>query len=460
MSQPFSSPFFTQTNKRLYFPLVYDESQLVSAENIPLTEDRSAWGVAGHVIFAREEVIWSTPEERDLICVEKGITPIDEGKPAGSAFFLPLRIGEEMLGLISAQSYISNIFSPVFKNAMRALSSQLSTALKNDYLFAEVEQKVEDIKRQAVSLAALQELALTINSSLEPHNIWTNTCKAAAEFFHADHSGLVLFENDYQQGKVAAEYPNLGTCELKIPLRGIPDEEELIESQQHLMIFDVRSEDILGVVRDILLNLNIQSILIVPVIGKTRLLGSFSLDVIQKQRRFSDEEIELCKTFASQVAVAIENAQLFEAEAQRRKEAETLREAATALTNTLDQYEIFARILNELKKVVPYDSASIQLLKGDCLEIIGGNGFPNLPKLLGEFFPIDGDNPNHEVVLLKKPYIVPDAPAVYKAFTEELHKPARIRSWLGVPMLVGDQLVGMIALDKREFFSTPKNMGG
>jgi GAF domain-containing protein len=84
------------------------------------------------------------------------------------------------------------------------------------------------------------------------------------------------------------------------------------------------------------------------------------------------------------------------------------------------------------------------------LEIIGGHGFPNLPELLGVSFPIDGDNPNGKVVHRKAPFIVADAPIVYKGFAQEPHIQAGIRGWMGVPMLVGDKLIGMIALDKRE----------
>jgi len=156
------------------------------------------------------------------------------------------------------------------------------------------------------------------------------------------------------------------------------------------------------------------------------------------------------RALGSQLAVALENARLFAAEARQRQEAEALREATLSLTTTLEEQEIFERILSELQKVVPYDSASVQILKGDQLEIIGGRGFPNLPELLGISFPIDGDNPNREVVRRRKPFIVPDAPAVYKGFTQEPHVQAGIRGWLGVPMLVGDRLIGMIALDKRQ----------
>jgi signal transduction histidine kinase/putative methionine-R-sulfoxide reductase with GAF domain len=54
------------------------------------------------------------------------------------------------------------------------------------------------------------------------------------------------------------------------------------------------------------------------------------------------------------------------------------------------------------------------------------------------------------VVHTRAPFIVADAPTVYEEFRRVPHAPAGTRSWLGVPMLVGDRLIGMLALDKRE----------
>ena len=192
-----------------------------------------------------------------------------------------------------------------------------------------------------------------------------------------------------------------------------------------------------------------ESCFFLPLKAGDGVIGAMSIQSYDPHA-FSPVLLDACRALGSQLSVALESARLFEAEARRRQEAEALREAALALSTTLDMGKVFENILAELQKVVPYDSASVQLLKGDRLEIIGGRGFPNLPELLGISFPIDGDNPNREVVRRQGPFIVADAPAAYRGFTGEPHIQAGIHGWLGVPMLLGDQLIGMIALDKRE----------
>ncbi|MBN1956314.1 MAG: GAF domain-containing protein [Anaerolineae bacterium] len=137
-------------------------------------------------------------------------------------------------------------------------------------------------------------------------------------------------------------------------------------------------------------------------------------------------------------------------DATHQVEANTLREAALALTTTLDRNQVIERILAQLQKVVPYDSASVQLLRQNNMEIVGGRGFPNLDELLGSSFPVDGATPNAEVFSRRRPFIVADAPIKYEPFRQQPHAALGTRSWLGVPMLVGERFVGMIALDKRE----------
>jgi GAF domain-containing protein len=107
-------------------------------------------------------------------------------------------------------------------------------------------------------------------------------------------------------------------------------------------------------------------------------------------------------------------------------------------------------ILSELRKDVPYDSCSIQELRENRLVITGGVGFRDLELIVGESFDIDSvDVPNGEVIHRRRPLIVADTEN-YRAFRRGLHVGANIRSWLGVPMIDEDRLLGVLALDKAE----------
>ena len=234
-------------------------------------------------------------------------------------------------GVLYAYSIRREAFGTYEQRVLELLANQAAIALENARLFNET-------NRRAHSLETLQNLALTVNSSLDLDETLKAACQAAVRFFDADHSGLVLFDSNYGQGSVRAEYPALGTLGTIIPLRGVPAEEKLIETEEPLVIPEVVSDEVLGVVRDILLGFDIQSILLVPVVTKSgELLGSFSLDAVGHCRQFTAQEVTLCRVFAAHVAVAVENARLFSELSEAKEWREALVENAFDAVIAIDQ---------------------------------------------------------------------------------------------------------------------------
>ncbi len=168
------------------------------------------------------------------------------------------------------------------------------------------------------------------------------------------------------------------------------------------------------------------------------------LDVVEN-RCFTNDDQELLTMFANQAAIAIENARLYEDAQRRAEEAETLRLATASVAATLHQEESIERILEQLARVVAYDSAVVQLLRDGYLEIVGGRGWADKSKIIGARFPIPGDNPNTIVIETRRPYILADTSGTNINYIEEGHK--RIRSWLGVPLIVHNRIIGMFAVD-------------
>ena len=67
---------------------------------------------------------------------------------------------------------------------------------------------------------------------------------------------------------------------------------------------------------------------------------------------------------------------------------------------------------------------------------------------MGLRFAISDERPNKIVYETKKPYILKDAPKKYDAFKKQLHK--HIHGWMGIPLLIHDRLIGMLALDSKQ----------
>ena len=185
----------------------------------------------------------------------------------------------------------------------------------------------------------------------------------------------------------------------------------------------------------------------VPISWGDRLLGVLNL-LDDAPRTFSPAGIGLLERFTPLAAAALEQTHVLEKERARRREAETLRKAGAAVTETLSLDERLECILEQLNRVVPYDSASVQLLRDDHLEIVGGRGVPEPEAVIGLKIPIHGDNPNTAVVVGREPVILAAAQAAYPLFRRPPND--YIRSWLGVPLIVRDRVIGMLAVDSVE----------
>lgn len=187
---------------------------------------------------------------------------------------------------------------------------------------------------------------------------------------------------------------------------------------------------------------------------------------------FTPADQQLLQTLADQTAVALENARLYDklqqnveeltwlnlenarlyaAEQSRYREAEALRRAALALTSTIDPGELLNRMLTELQSVIPYNSASVMLLKDGYLEIIAGQGFDDLSTVIGVCVPLYREfSPDYQVITSLQPLIIADTHSGSITLAEISPGTARIRSWLGVPLIARDYPLGIITLDKYE----------
>ena len=74
-----------------------------------------------------------------------------------------------------------------------------------------------------------------------------------------------------------------------------------------------------------------------------------------------------------------------------RAHAETLLAVTKVLGRTLSLEETFETILDELQRVVPYDSSSIQVVQGNRLVIVGERGLEDLGGLIGVGFDLDDE---------------------------------------------------------------------
>jgi GAF domain-containing protein/signal transduction histidine kinase/ActR/RegA family two-component response regulator len=375
------------------------------------------------------------------------VTPRMEEQERGPGYWLPENlllvplwgIPSELLGVLSVDEPVNGLLPDLNTIwSLEAFANQAAIAIENAQLFAG-EQHQREIAE------SLREVSSVLNASLDLDTVLTRIMEQLRRVVEYDSAGVLLEDGAGLLISAGLGFPEPDAIiGQRISLSSDDPAVQVFKSRQSLVIADVKADPSWVSVPGAE---HVRGWMGVPLLVRGQVIGILTVDSCQPGF-YAEEHATIASAFATQAAIAIENARLYEAERARYREAEALRRAALTLTSTIALDRVFERILTELQHVVPYDSASVQLLKGDRLEIIGGRGFPNLSELLGVSFPARGDNPNALVLDSQEPVIVDDVRPRYPAFSCEPHAASNIRAWLGVPLLIGDGVIGMLALDK------------
>jgi diguanylate cyclase (GGDEF)-like protein/PAS domain S-box-containing protein len=130
-----------------------------------------------------------------------------------------------------------------------------------------------------------------------------------------------------------------------------------------------------------------------------------------------------------------------------QQQADALREALTEITTQLSLAEVLRKILDSLKKVLSYDSATLFLKLDGEIKIVAARGFENTGLLINRTFPS-----NHKLILaideVRKPLIIKDAsqdPRFEKWDIKE-----HSRSWMGIPLIRNHITIGYLTLDNNQ----------
>jgi GAF domain-containing protein len=122
--------------------------------------------------------------------------------------------------------------------------------------------------------------------------------------------------------------------------------------------------------------------------------------------------------------------------------------AISALIGTsLDLEHLMDEILAQIHKIIDFDSTTLLLLKGDMLEAAASRGFSDYRRGMNIYRKNEKNSAWH-AVNNKLPLIIKDV--TQSEYWEPRPELGRIRSWLGVPLIYKDRVVGVLTLDKNE----------
>lgn len=138
---------------------------------------------------------------------------------------------------------------------------------------------------------------------------------------------------------------------------------------------------------------------------------------------------------------------------ERTRELTTLLEVSNNLASTLELQPLLNLILDQLRALVDYTDANVMTLDGQWLTLLDVYGPAPLRELVGMRISLEHAAANRAVISNRQPVIIDDIAAdtpLARSFREVgaelLGSHLRVRSWLGVPLLSKERVIGMLGL--------------
>jgi len=399
----------------------------------PITE-----GITGRAVSSGRIIrIGNVTEEPGYIEIASNIL---------SELCVPIQVHNHTIGVINMESHSADAFSEHDEAFLITIASGLGTALERLRLFAEEQRRAQEAE-------SLREATAALGTTLEFRPLLNAVLDTLKKIIPFDSASIFLRGDEDEDMEIVAVkgFNEPG----KFIGRRIPKSEEWEELAQNKAAFileDVQNDPLFEAWEG---SENIRGWMGVPIVAQDRVIGFINLDSHRKNA-FTERQGTTAQTFANSVAVAIQNSRLFESEKQRRQEAETLRQVATAISSTLELDAVVAEILEALRHVIPFESGSVFLLEGDQLRIAMASGYAHAEQLKDLTFPANDDL----FVIMKntrQPFIVNDVKTDPRFM--QLGESTEIHSWMAVPLIARGKVIGYLTLDSRQTGAFDESIG-
>ncbi len=185
----------------------------------------------------------------------------------------------------------------------------------------------------------------------------------------------------------------------------------------------------------------------VPLVAHERVVGVLTL-VHPQAGHFTSEDLTLLTAIADQAGIAVNNAHLFAAEQERRRLASTLQEIARTIGATLDPKQVFPQVLEQLERVVHYDSSSIFLLDQGRLRTVAARGVEDREAVMGLTLPLEPSFLAGRVLTSRKAIVVDDVQQDSGWLRDDdIPGMEKVHGWIGAPLVVRERAVGVLNVD-------------
>lgn len=384
-----------------------------------------------------------------------GFKAVSGTSAAKSAVYIPMIVGDSVRGYVSLQNLDrEHAFSESDVRLLRTLTNSMSVALENARLFAETNRLLGETEQRNAELAVINSVQEGLVREMDMNAIYSLVGNRMCEVLNTQTMLIRTFdyEDEIENWVYAIEN---GERLYSDPRPFIWANTHLIKTKKPLLI----NEDYVETAKNfgdthsgISKGLAPKSAIFVPMIVGDTVIGSISLQNVEKEHAFSESDLRLVTTLTNSMSVALENARLFnettrllnETE-QRASELQTVNNISRALVSQLEFDALIKLVGEQMRQTFKADVVYLAMhdRKTDML---------NFPYIYGEVSGPRkfGNGITESIITSKEPLLInQNLDKAYDEIQAE-RKGLIVESYLGVPIITGKHAIGVISVQSKE----------
>src|SRR5262249_11105970 len=300
---------------------------------------------------------------------------------------VPMLRDQTVVGVINLWKMDVAPFTDEQIRLLQTFADQAVIAIENVRLFKELEARTAELTRSVGELQALAEVGQAISSTLDLQTVLGAIVARATQLAGVEAGVIYEYDEEREVFELRATHhleDEIVQTLVTSPVRkGEGATGRLAEVREPIQMPDLRTPTHRGQIRDILLRVGYRGLLAVPLLQEDHLIGG--LTVIRKMPgEFGPEIVQLLTTFATQSALAIQNARLFREIEEKSRELEALSRnmeqlyrLSTTMQEPLSLREQLGRVLETATRIGLLDRIYVWAVspEGDKLVNLAAAGF-------------------------------------------------------------------------------------